>query len=147
MPQVDFYHLTARPLDDVLPRLAERVLGAGERLLIVAGDGALRCHLDGLLWSWSPASFLAHGLAGEVGEARQPILLSAAPEPLNGATNLFLADGRWRDAALGFARSFLLFGAAELPGARDAWRALAGKEGVSRQYWKQDDAGRWCEGP
>ena len=147
MPQVDFYHLTARPLDDVLPRLAERVLDSGERLLILAGEETLRRHLDALLWSWSPTSFLAHGLAGEGGETGQPILLSAEVEPANGAANVFLADGRWRDEALAFKWSFLFFGSGELDGARAAWRTLGGRPEVARRYWKQDDAGRWREGP
>ncbi|MES2095529.1 MAG: DNA polymerase III subunit chi, partial [Pseudomonadota bacterium] len=29
--QVDFYHLTTTPLDRVLPRIAERVVGGGGR--------------------------------------------------------------------------------------------------------------------
>jgi DNA polymerase-3 subunit chi len=35
MMQVDFYHLTRQPLDRVLPQIAEKVLAAGNRLLIV----------------------------------------------------------------------------------------------------------------
>ena len=34
--QVDFYHLTATPLERALPQIAERVLASGGRLLIVA---------------------------------------------------------------------------------------------------------------
>ena len=147
MTQVDFYHLTTRPLDHVLPRLAERVLAAGNRLVITAADEALRRHLDTLLWTWSPASFLAHGLAGEAGEGAQPILIASDPVPANGATNLMLADGVWRDEALGFARSFYLFDAGQIAGARTAWRALGSRDDVARRYWKQDEAGRWREGP
>ena len=33
---VDFYHLTASPIERVLPRICEKVLADGERLLIVA---------------------------------------------------------------------------------------------------------------
>ena len=147
MTQVDFYHLTSRPLDHVLPRLAERVLAAGNRLVITAAEEALRRHLDSLLWTWSPASFLAHGLAGEAGEGGQPILIAPEPQPANGATNLMLADGLWRDEALRFARSFFLFDAGQIGGARTAWRALGTRDDVTRRYWKQDDAGRWREGP
>ena len=49
--QVDFYHLTAQPLDRVLPRIAERVVETGGRLLIVAESGDPRTALDRLLWT------------------------------------------------------------------------------------------------
>ena len=39
--QVDFYHLTFAPVERVLPRIAERVLQEGSRLLIVSADACL----------------------------------------------------------------------------------------------------------
>jgi DNA polymerase-3 subunit chi len=33
---VDFYHLTALPVERVLPRICERLLEQGHRLLLVA---------------------------------------------------------------------------------------------------------------
>src|SRR3546814_3772172 len=47
--QVDFYHLTASPMERVVPVLAERVVSRGGRLLIVAGEDRL-VPLDRLLW-------------------------------------------------------------------------------------------------
>ena len=44
--QVDFYHLTADPIERVLPRIAERVLETGGRLLVVSGDEGLAARLD-----------------------------------------------------------------------------------------------------
>jgi hypothetical protein len=40
--RIDFYHLTARPLEKVLPAICEKLVGAGERLLVVAGRGRRR---------------------------------------------------------------------------------------------------------
>ena len=40
--QVDFYHLTQLPLERALPRIAERVVETGGRLLIVAGEASQR---------------------------------------------------------------------------------------------------------
>jgi DNA polymerase-3 subunit chi len=54
-----------------------------------------------------------------------------------------LVDGEWRDAALDFDRAFHFFEDEFIRPARDAWRALGGREGVERRYWKQNDAGRW----
>ena len=145
--QVDFYHLDRSPLERVLPRIAERILQGGGRLLIVCGDGGLAERLDTHLWNYSPDSFLPHGRAGEAGEADQPVLISAALDPLNGARNIALADGVWREEALGFDRLFFFFDGETIAGARAAWRGLAGREGIDPRYWKQDDEGKWRQGP
>ncbi len=141
--RVDFYHLTARPLEQVLPSICEKVLAGGERLLVVAEEGLL-AGLDEALWSYSRDSFLPHGR--ERPES-QPVLLSATPEAANGATNIALADGVWREAALGFARTFYFFDEGGREPARDAWRALKGRADVESRYWKQDERGRWVQGP
>lgn len=140
---VDFYHLTASPLERVLPSIAEKVLAAGERLLVVA-EPDLLARLDEQLWSYAKDSFLPHGRERA---ASQPVLLSAEPEAANGATNIALADGRWREEALGFARTFYFFDNDGRDGAREAWRALNARPEVEARYWKQDERGKWVQGP
>lgn len=144
MAQVDFYHLTHSPVERVLPRIAERVLQEGNRLLIVADDDALAERLDGHLWNYRPESFLPHGRAGKPGEADQPVLIGATCDAINGARNIALADGVWREEALGFDRAFLLFSDDRIIEARGTWRALAAHAGLERRYWKQDDTGKWA---
>ena len=139
--QVDFYHLTA-PLERVLPVIAERVLVQGDRLLIVADEARLPA-LDRLLWTFKPESFLPHACAGGDADAAQPILLAAAPEAANGARNVALVDGVWRDEALGFDRALHFFDEERIREARLAWKALAARDGVERRYWKQDEGGGW----
>ena len=141
--QVDFYHLTATPLDRALPQIAEKVLASGGRLLLVAESEAQRAALDKLLWIYSPESFLPHGCAGGEGDADQPILLAEEPVATNGARNVALADGIWRDAALGFDRAFHFFDGERIAEARLAWKALADRDGIERRYWKQSETGRW----
>src|SRR5687767_2805955 len=102
---VDFYQLSASPLERVLPRICERLLESGERLLIVAAAGQLD-RLDSLLWAYKAESFLPHAKAGSASPERQPILLAAEPDPVNGARNIALVDGHWRDEALRFDRTF-----------------------------------------
>ena len=140
--QVDFYHLTIAPLDRVLPRIAEKVLADGGRLLIVAEEARLPA-LDKLLWAYRPDSFLPHACAGGERDAAQPILLAAEAAAGNDARNVALADGIWRDEALGFDRAFHFFDEDRIIEARQAWKALAGREGVERRYWKQSEAGGW----
>lgn len=144
--QVDFYQLTRDPAEQVIPAIAQRILDDGGRLLVVYGDAAQAERLSTALWSWKAESFLAHGMAGQGGDAVQPILLSSEAEPANGARMIAIADGEWRDAALAFDRAFYLFPPERTDNARAAWRALANAEGVERRYWKQD-GGKWRQGP
>jgi DNA polymerase-3 subunit chi len=139
----DFYHLTASPLERVLPSIAEKVVAGGGRLLVVA-EPDLLARLDELLWSYARDSFLPHGRGRP---ESQPVLLSTEPEAANGAANVALADGRWRDEALGFERAFYFFDADSLDPARAAWRGLRGKAEVEARYWKQDERGKWVQGP
>lgn len=141
--RVDFYHLSRSPIERVLPQIAEKVLADGGRLLVVAGEQSMRARLDEALWSHAPDSFVPHGRAGGEEDARQPVLIAEAPEPANGARYVALADGVWRDAALAFERAFHFFDEEKIAAARLAWKALAEREGVERNYWKQNDAGRW----
>ncbi|TZG28991.1 DNA polymerase III subunit chi [Sphingomonas montanisoli] len=144
--QVDFYHLTRLPLDRVLPRIAERVLETGGRLLVVAEDDALAEKIDEALWINTPDSFLPHARVGG-DDALQPVLIASDVAAGNGARNVALADGIWRDEAIDFDRAFYFFDAESIAGARTAWRALAGREGIEPRYWKQDEQGRWKIGP
>ncbi|MDB5711032.1 MAG: polymerase subunit chi [Sphingomonas bacterium] len=141
--QVDFYHLTATPLDRALPQIAEKVLASGGRLLLVAESEAQRATLDKLLWTYSAESFLPHGCAGGEGDTDQPILLTESTDATNGARNIALADGIWRDEALGFDRAFHFFDGERIAEARLAWKALADRDGIERRYWKQSETGRW----
>ncbi len=141
--QVDFYHLTNMRLERALPRIAERVLASGARLLIVTRDEAQRVALDRLLWDYAPDSFLPHARAGEGDDTAQPVLIAPDVNAANGAKHIALVDGEWRDDALDFDRAFHFFDEDRIGEARAAWKGLAGRDGVERRYWKQNDAGRW----
>jgi DNA polymerase-3 subunit chi len=141
---VDFYQLgTAQP-DEVVASIAGKLLEAGQRLLVVAGDEATLARLDRQLWDQGAASFLPHGLAGGADDAAQPILLSTGTDAPNLARNVLIADGEWRESALAYDRSFYLFDSETLEGARLAWKLLAGREGVERNYWALED-GKWMK--
>jgi DNA polymerase-3 subunit chi len=142
--RVDFYQLGVSPIEQVIASLAEKLLGNGERLLVMAEGKALLARLDRILWDQGPASFLPHALAGGAEDSRQPILLSSSADAANRARNLLIADGKWREAATGFHRAFYLFDGNSLDEARSAWRSLAGRDEVERHYWAQED-GRWTE--
>lgn len=144
--QVDFYQLSRDPVTQVLPQIARRILDMDARLLVVAADAQLRRAVSEQLWCAIPDSFLAHGDAGREGEGEQPILLSADCVAANGARHIALADGQWREEALGFDRAFLFFDADSIHGARASWRALSKAEGVEPRFWKQQGS-KWVQGP
>ena len=144
--RVDFYQLSRDPAEAVVPQLAANTLKAGERMLVVSGNEAQRAAVSQALWSHAPECFLAHGEAGGAHDARQPVLLADAVSALNGAKFVALADGVWRDGLDAFERVFLLFGPAEIDGARGCWRMLGEREDVERKFWVQD-GGKWREGP
>jgi DNA polymerase-3 subunit chi len=143
--QVDFYQLGRTPLEQVTYSIAQKLLSERKRLLIVAADEGLLSRLDRMLWDRGASSFLPHGPSGGSDDARQPVLLSRSTDAPNLARNILIADGEWREAALTFDRAFHLFDAATLEGARLAWKLLAGREGVERRYWAQDEQGRWVQ--
>ncbi|HUP67988.1 MAG TPA: DNA polymerase III subunit chi [Sphingomicrobium sp.] len=140
--RVDFYQLGDATAESVVASVGQRLVGEGQRLLVIADDEALLARLDRLLWDQGEASFLPHGLAGGNDDAAQPILLSSSIDAPNLARNLLIADGLWREAALGYERAFFLFDGDSVEGARLAWKLLAGREGVERNYWGHED-GRW----
>ncbi|HYI43614.1 MAG TPA: DNA polymerase III subunit chi [Sphingomicrobium sp.] len=141
--RVDFYQLGGAPVEQVVAKLAQKVVDGGERLLVIASDEAFLARLDRLLWDVGKTGFLPHGLAGGSADSRQPILLSTTPDAANVARNLLIADGEWRDAALNFQRAFYLFDTDTIAEARTAWKRLSG-EGVEPHYWTQE-RGRWSE--
>jgi DNA polymerase III subunit chi len=141
--QVDFYQLSQSPVEVALPLLARATLAAGQRLLVVAAEPELHAKLSTGLWALGD-SFLAHEAAGSADEARQPILLSDQVEAANGAKFVALADGLWRDEALEFERAMLLFENATVEAARVVWRALDGKDELTRRYFAQEN-GKWVQ--
>jgi DNA polymerase III subunit chi len=128
----------------VIASVGQRLLGEGQRLLVVAADEAQLARLDRLLWDQGPASFIPHGLAGGTDDSAQPILLSSGSDAPNRARNVLIADGEWREAALGYERAFYLFDQDSLEPARLAWKLLAGRDGVERHYWASVE-GRWVK--
>jgi len=140
--RVDFYQLGDAQADGIIASIALRLQSENQRLLVVASDESLLARLDRQLWDQGASSFLPHALAGGTDDAAQPILLSTGTDAPNLARNILIADGEWREAALTYDRAFYLFDAASLEGARLAWKLLAGRDEVERNYWALTD-GKW----
>ena len=84
MTRVGFYVVQAAQSADrlqVAARLADKALAQGHRIYINAVDKAQAEALDELLWSFRPASFLPHGLAGS--EQSEQIAIGWGQDPGN----------------------------------------------------------------
>jgi len=141
--EIGFYHLRATPLERALPRLLERGLAEGHRILVLAGSAERVQHLDTMLWTYSEASFLPHGSSHDANASRQPISLTERDENPNAATMLVLLDGVQPARFEGFARCCDVFDGndeAQVTAARERWTA-AKAGGHHLTYWQQGEQG------
>lgn len=145
MGAVYFYHLTRSALDQALPLLLERAMGAGWRVAVRAGDPARLDWLDQRLWLGAEEGFLAHGRAGGPHDDLQPVLLIPGGLP-DGFACLMVIDGAEVAAAevLATERACILFDGndpAAVDRARGQWKVLT-SAGLAAQYWSEE-GGRW----
>ena len=139
MAEIGFYHLKTTPLDRALPRLLERALGDGHRVVVMAGTEERVAHLDQVLWTYDDASFLPHGAAGGGNAARQPVWLTTEEENPNGASMLVLVDGARATRLEGYRRICDMFDGndvAAVVAARERWRETKAA-GHVLTYWEQ----------
>lgn len=142
---VQFYQLLATPLERALPRLLEKAVGAGFRIVLSAETPERVEMLNQLLWSYDPGSFLPHGSREDGPPEEQPIYLTTGTERPNAARLLVVTDGKWPDNAGEFERIVDIFDgndAAALEAARARWGSYK-NQNFSMAYMKQNDAGGW----
>ena len=145
MTEIAFYHLEKSPLEQVLPKLLEKTLGAGKRALVLAGSEQCVEALAGLLWTYEQGSWLPHGTEQDGSPEDQPVWLTAADDNANGAEFLFLTDGANSAHIVDYERCFELFAgrdAAAVDAARRRWKSY-GEDGHDLTYWRQTGAGGW----
>ncbi len=143
MTEIGFYHLQSTPLERALPKLLERALGAGFRILVMAGSEERVEHLAALLWTYDDASFLPHGSKRDGEAARQPIWLTAEDENPNRADMLVLLDGMRSSGLALYRRCLDLFDGrdeAAIAAARERWRE-AKAAGHELTYWQETGSG------
>lgn len=148
-PEWWFYHLERTTLESAAPALMLKCREAGWRVLAVSASEQRRAALDEALWVYDDQSFLPHGQAeapGLVAE-RQPILLSATVDNVNGADALFLMDGAEAEPRAAFKRCMVMFDGGDSQ-SRDVARAqfkAAQDEGLATRYFQQSGSGGWKE--
>ena len=146
MTEVAFYHLQRSRLEQVLPRLLEKTLGAGKRALVLSGSSDRVEQLNGVLWTYDPATWLPHGCDGDENPADHPVWLSMRDDNVNDASFLFLTDGAGSAAIGEFERCFELFDGDDTDAvqrSRDRWKQYK-SDGHDVTYWQQGDQG-WAK--
>jgi DNA polymerase III subunit chi len=141
--EIGFYHLLSTPLERALPRLLERALRQGLRIVVQAESPERVEHLNALLWTYDEAGFLPHGAARDGNAAAQPVWLTHEAENPNGASILFLVDGVAAGDLAGYARCIDIFdgnNTEAVEAARGRWRA-ASTAGHTLTYWQQTEKG------
>ena len=146
MNEVRFHHLERRRVDQALPRLLERALEEGSRIVVRASSDEMVAALNERLWTYDDASFLPHGAAGDGDPTTQPIFLTSEVENPNAATMLVRLSGvEASEADDAFDLIVLMFDGrdeASLAHARGEWRRLK-DQGRTISYWRESDEGGW----
>jgi DNA polymerase-3 subunit chi len=145
MGEAYFYHLTRAPLEQTLPVLLTRALGAGWRVAVRARDTARLEWLDDKLWLGPEDDFLPHGLAGGEHDAIQPVLLTTGAAA-NDPACVMTIDGAEITAGevQALERVCILFDGNDdsaVQAARVQWKTLTGA-GCGAKYWSEE-TGRW----
>jgi DNA polymerase-3 subunit chi len=145
MTEIGFYHLTKSPLEEALPRLLERAIAAGHRILIRAPNEAEVERLNSALWTYGEASFLPHGSAKDGWADEQPIYLTFEDDNPNTADLACQLGGAEAAGLDGFKRVLDLFDGADadaVAAARERWRRYMAA-GHQLSYWQQKPSGGW----
>lgn len=145
MADIGFYHLTRSKLEHALPPLLQKVLDGGHRAVVRAGSDERVEFLNGLLWTYNPASFLPHGSARDGAGAEQPVWLTAGDDNPAGADILVLTDGAAAGDLGVFARCLEMFDGNDedaLTQARARWSEYR-DAGHNLTYWRQNERGGW----
>lgn len=125
--------------------MLEKVLGAGQRAVVVAGSPERVEALNAALWTYDDRSFLPHGSAKDGFEADQPIWLTAQEENPNGATMLVTVDGAAPADVAAWPSICCFFDGrddAAVAAARERWKAWKA-DGHGLKYFRQTDRGSW----
>ncbi len=145
MTEVSFYHLQREPLERALPKLLEKALERGMRVVVKAPTQDRVESLNGVLWTYRPDSFLPHGTAADGHSPEQPVYLTAKEENPNGATLLVLVDGAEAGDIGAYERCLDIFDGTDekaVADARQRWQSVKAA-GHDVTYWLQSPQGGW----
>lgn len=143
---IQFYHLLTTGLEQALPKLMEKALATGARVVILARDATMIRKLSEQLWSANPAGFLPHGGATDAHPEWQPIYLTTTEENPNSATILVVLNGVIPIQITSYQKLLDLFDGNDeeaVAAARLRWKHYQQLPDIALQYVKQQPKGGW----
>lgn len=146
MSRIDFYHLTRKTLEEVLPKLLDKAYAGGKRVLLKTSAEKVEV-LNTFLWTFDDVSFLPHGSRKDGFADEQPIWITDEDNNANKAQFLFLTGGAETNDAQSYERVFNIFDGtdtASLEQARRMWKDYK-TAGFEMHYWQQEERGGWSE--
>lgn len=142
---IQFYHLLSTSRERAVPKLMEKALSAGNRVVILSSSDTQLKTMSDALWTTDPASFLPHGSRRDGHESEQPIYLATTDENQNGAEILCILDGSSPASLTSYSKVLDVFDGSredEVAAARERWSAYK-TQGFALQYVKQQPGGGW----
>jgi DNA polymerase-3 subunit chi len=145
MTTIQFYHLLSTTRERAVPKLMEKALKSGSRVVMLTGNDSILKTMSDALWTSDPASFLPHGSARDGHTAEQPIYLTTTNENPNGAEILCVLDGSLPESVKSYTKLLDVFDGSkedEVAAARSRWSHYK-SQGYALQYVKQQPGGSW----
>ena len=145
--EIRFYHLERSTLDQALPLIVTKAYEKGHRVLIRTVDQGQAKHIDSLLWTANPESFLPHEVSSSSKDPKaNPICITDAADNPNEADVLVSVGDMLAEDAQSFALCCDIFdGAVEdkLKAARGRWKSYKEQGEATLSYFQQTDRGGW----
>jgi DNA polymerase III subunit chi len=141
--RIDFYHLTASPLEEVIEKLLQKIDLTQTHVLIRTGSEERADALSSFLWTHLPNSFFPNGTDKDKNPEEQPIYITCQAEKNpSKASFLFIVDGEELTDADAFTRCFYFFHESDVETARKRWKEALQKQ-ADCYYWKKNNAEKW----
>lgn len=145
MTTIQFYHLLSTSRERAVPKLMEKALAGGNKVVMLFDNSAALKAMSDALWSANPEGFLPHGTVSEPHADKQPILLALAEANPNGAGILCVLDGSSPASLASYSKVLDVFDGndeAAVAAARQRWSQYK-EAGHALQYVKQQPGGGW----
>jgi DNA polymerase-3 subunit chi len=145
MTTISFYHLLSTSRERAVPKLMEKALVSGAKVVILSSVEAQLKAMSDALWSNDAASFLPHGGARDGHKEQQPIYLTLTDENPNGAEILCILDGSSPASLTTYSKVLDVFDGSnedDVAAARERWKTYKA-QGLALHYVKQQTGGGW----
>lgn len=141
--EIRFYHLQQSTIDQALPLIVAKAYEKGHKILIHCTDQASANHIDTVLWTYDPNSFLPHDCGNE---STAPVYITNTQDNKNNADVLIILGGQAPANMNEYALCCDIFDGAkddQLQAARARWKKWRDEKDLTLSYFQQNENGGW----